>query len=245
MVNDGLTVLCGAAAVIGLLHTLLGPDHYLPFVAMARAGKWSLAKTVIVTALCGVGHVLGSVALGLIGIASGMAIFKLEEIESIRGDVAGWLLLSFGLAYAVWGIRRAIRFHAHSHAHIHLDGKSHSHQHDHHHNHVHVHHAAVAGADPDREARSVSPWVLFTIFLLGPCEPLIPILMYPAAQKSMWGVLLVTAVFGVTTLATMITIVTLGCVGIGASPFARLERYGHALAGLALLASGAAIMAGF
>jgi len=33
--------LCATAAGVGVIHTLLGPDHYLPFAAMARAGDWS------------------------------------------------------------------------------------------------------------------------------------------------------------------------------------------------------------
>ncbi|HOD34406.1 MAG TPA: hypothetical protein PLR20_01590 [Syntrophales bacterium] len=29
-----------------------------------------------------------------------------------------------------------------------------------------------------------TPWVLFTIFVLGPSEPLIPVLMFPAARNA-------------------------------------------------------------
>ncbi len=32
-----IVVLGIAAASIGFFHTLLGPDHYLPFIVMARA----------------------------------------------------------------------------------------------------------------------------------------------------------------------------------------------------------------
>ena len=41
--------LLGTAAVIGLFHTLLGPDHYLPFIAMTKARRWSTARTALVT----------------------------------------------------------------------------------------------------------------------------------------------------------------------------------------------------
>ncbi|MCM8821749.1 MAG: hypothetical protein NC831_02905 [Candidatus Omnitrophica bacterium] len=37
-------VLVGAAASLGFVHTALGPDHYLPFIVLARAGKWSKKK---------------------------------------------------------------------------------------------------------------------------------------------------------------------------------------------------------
>src|SRR3990172_6947200 len=67
MMTQELLLLAGTAAVIGLVHTLLGPDHYLPFIVISKSGQWSLKKTATVTLLCGVGHVLGSVALGLAG----------------------------------------------------------------------------------------------------------------------------------------------------------------------------------
>ena len=66
-----LALLLGTAVTIGFVHTVLGPDHYLPFIVMAKSGRWSAAKTAVVTALCGVGHIASSVALGLIGIALG------------------------------------------------------------------------------------------------------------------------------------------------------------------------------
>jgi hypothetical protein len=67
-------LLVGSALSIGFFHTLLGPDHYIPFVAMARAGSWTRRKALAVTALCGVGHVAGSVVLGMVGIAFGLTL---------------------------------------------------------------------------------------------------------------------------------------------------------------------------
>ena len=101
-------ILIATAATIGVVHTLLGPDHYLPFVALARSRSWSLRRTVAVTAVCGVGHVLGSIALGFLGLAFGWALSGLVDFAALRGTVAGWLLLAFGLAYTAWGVRRAL-----------------------------------------------------------------------------------------------------------------------------------------
>jgi hypothetical protein len=36
-------ILAGAAAGIGFIHTVIGPDHYLPFIVMAKARKWTRA----------------------------------------------------------------------------------------------------------------------------------------------------------------------------------------------------------
>ncbi len=61
-----IAILCGTAASIGLLHTLLGPDHYLPFIVMSRARRWTMTRTALITLACGIGHVLSSVLLGLV-----------------------------------------------------------------------------------------------------------------------------------------------------------------------------------
>jgi len=161
--NSGIIILCGTAAALGFVHTLLGPDHYLPFIVMNRARKWSAAKTAWITFACGVGHVLSSVVLGLIGIAFGVAVMKLEAFEAFRGNLAAWALIGFGFAYAGWGIHRGVRNRPHTH--LHLKGD-------------HSHESAVKA--------NITPWILFTIFVLGPCEPLIPLLMYPAAKESLF-----------------------------------------------------------
>ena len=235
-----LTILAATAASIGLLHTLFGPDHYLPFIAMSSARKWSLRRTLGITTLCGIGHVSGSLILGAVGIGLGWAVGGLEWFEGVRGGVAAWLLLGFGLAYTAWGLRRAIRNRPHTHWHGHTDGTLHEHTHIHAQDHAHAHSApAEQGV-----ASSVTPWVLFTIFIFGPCEALIPILMYPAAEGSWWGVALVALVFGIVTVATMLAIVTIGHLGLARLPLSGLERYSHALAGLALVACGLAIQLG-
>lgn len=235
-----LIILAATAASIGLLHTLIGPDHYLPFIAMSGARKWSLRRTLGITTLCGIGHVSGSLILGALGIALGWAVGGLQWFEGLRGGLAAWLLLGFGLAYTAWGLRQAIRNRPHAHWHSHADGTIHDHTHVHAKEHAHPH----AAAAKQRVGRNVTPWVLFTIFIFGPCEALIPILMYPAAGGSWWGVALVALVFGVATVATMLATVTLGYLGLSRLPLGRLERYSHALAGLTLVACGLAIQLG-
>jgi len=230
-----LGILAATAATIGFVHTVTGPDHYLPFIVIGRARNWSLARTLGVTTLCGIGHVLGSVVLGLIGIGLGVAVGQLDIIEGVRGDIAAWLLISFGLVYAVWGLRKALRDKPHTHVHRHSDGSSHSHHHSHHHEHSHVH------DEGSGSRRNLTPWALFIIFVLGPCEPLIPILMYPAATSSFGGLLLVAGIFSVVTITTMLMMVFLAQRGIRLIPMQRIERYAHVIAGVTILGSGLAI----
>lgn len=235
-----LPALAATAATLGFVHTALGPDHYLPFVVLSRARGWSAARTALVTTLCGLGHVLSSVVLGLVGITLGVALFKLEAFESFRGDIAAWLLIIFGFTYFVWGLWRALRNRPHVHEHAHDGGVEHSHVHSHGGGHAHVHEA---------ERRSMTPWVLFLIFVFGPCEPLIPLVMFPAAKGNMLHVVIVAAVFLVATVGTMLTIVMgvrYGLVTAARSDrltaaFGRMGRFSHAAAGLVVMACGGAI----
>lgn len=232
--ND-VMVLAAAAASVGIVHTVLGPDHYLPFVAMAQARKWTTTKTSFITVICGLGHVLSSVVLGFIGIALGIAVGRLEGLEAARGNLAAWMLTAFGLAYTVWGIRRALRNRPHSHHHHHANGTDHEHEHSHASEHVHPH---------AEHTPSITPWVLFTVFVFGPCEPLIPILMYPAATHSAGVVALVATIFSVATIGTMLIMVLVINAGARALPATKMERWSHALAGAAVLACGIAIHLG-
>jgi sulfite exporter TauE/SafE len=230
--SSELMALLITAASIGFFHTLLGPDHYVPFIVMAKSGRWSRRKTATITFLCGVGHVLGSVLLGLVGIALGLAVAGLEAVEAVRGGLAAWALIAFGTVYFAWGLRRALRNVPHAHAHSHLGGLVHTHTHVHTDGHVHAH--------PSKGGK-MTPWILFTIFVLGPCEPLIPLLMYPAAEGGPFDVAIVAAVFGGATVLTMMTVVLLAVRGMALFPFRSAERYVHALAGFAIALCGVAI----
>ncbi|MCA9625967.1 MAG: sulfite exporter TauE/SafE family protein [Myxococcales bacterium] len=229
------TILLGTAATIGLFHTLVGVDHTLPFIVLARSERWSLRKLWWVTGLCGVAHILSSVVIGTIGIGLGVALERLTLIESARGSFAARLLIGLGLAYMVWGLVKGRRAHRHSHLHHHEDGTVHVHDHDHAREHLHPH------RDRGRRLKAISVFGLFVVFVLGPCEALIPMLMAPAASGSYGLVAAVIGVFGAATLVTMLVVVTVGWFGMQWRGFNALERHLHALAGFAIAMSGLAI----
>jgi len=233
---DETMILMLTAASIGFFHTLFGPDHYVPFIVMAKAKKWSYLKTIFITVICGLGHVGSSIILGLLGIFLGLAVSQLEVVESIRGDWAAWALIAFGLMYFVYGIRQAIRNKPHQHFHAHSDGHLHAHKHQHQGEHVHVHEE-----NSQSLLKKPVPWALFIIFVLGPCEPLIPILMYPAAKQSVKLMFLVAGIFSLTTILTMLSAVLFMTFGVNLVSFKKAERYVHAISGLAILLCGCAI----
>mgnify|MGYP000358995267 CR=1 FL=1 len=149
MMNETL-ILAGSAAGIGFIHTVLGPDHYLPFIAMSKARGWSGALTAIITLLCGICHITGSIILGMVGLFFGIVVF-------------------------------------------------------------------------------------------GPCEPLIPLLMYPAAKSSALAVAAVGIVFGLVTIGTMLACVMVPYYGLSKISIPHAERYSHAAAGLTVFLCGGAI----
>jgi ABC-type nickel/cobalt efflux system permease component RcnA len=234
--STNLTILSWTAASIAFVHTIVGPDHYLPFIVMARARKWSIIKTTWVTILSGFGHVISSILLGAVGIGIGVGLNRLEILESHRGDLAAWLFVLFGLGYMVWGIWRISSGRPHKHKHRHADGTLHEHEHTHDHDHPHP-----AGHD-HAHRNNITPWILFTIFFLGPCEPLIPILMYPAAQASTWGIIQVSLIFGLVTIATMLSLVLLATFGLNFVRLGKLEKYVHVIAGATIMLSGIGIL---
>ena len=63
----------------------------------------------IVTFPVGIGHVMSSVILGIIGIAIGISVTKLVSVESFRGNIAAWLFIAFGFVYMVISMRNLIK----------------------------------------------------------------------------------------------------------------------------------------
>ena len=210
------TLLLGATASLAIVHTLLGVDHSLPFVALGRARGWTLARTLLVTAVCGAGHVASSVAIGALGVALGIATDALLWLESARGELAAALLIGFGLAYAAWAVWSRLR------------GRSVSHLH------------AGMGGRPD--ASRVTPWALFIVFVLGPCEPLIPLMVVPGIAGDWLTVAAVVGVFGLLTVAVMLLTVAAAYSGVGLLAGSRLTRHADVAAGMVVAASGAAVL---
>ncbi|MDP1581314.1 MAG: hypothetical protein Q8M02_13650 [Candidatus Didemnitutus sp.] len=229
----GLLVLLGSTVGVAVLHTLAGPDHYLPFIVMGKARNWPMRRAVWWTSVCGLGHVASSVLIALGAVALGVGLERVEVIEEFRGNLAAWAMMAFGAVYCAWGLKCAWRSRAHVHPHAHESGEVHAHGHTHSAAHLHAHGEGVGF--------NLTPWILFTIFVLGPCEPMIPLVMYPAAAGHWLSLVAVVAVFTLLTLGAMVGAVLLAARGIRFLPLQKIERYTHALAGAMVLISGGAM----
>jgi len=226
-------ILLGTAITIAFVHTFIGIDHYIPFIALSGANKWTMKKTFVIVFVCGLAHVLSSVALGFAGIALSSGVGFLVDIESIRGEIATYFLIAFGLIYTIYGIRRSVKNKTHSHTGT--DGHSFTHIHssderEHEHS-----------DEPAKKNKNIF-WGMMVVFVLGPCEPLIPIVMYPAATHNTFALVSVTAAFAVCTIGTMMLMTFLGIKGISLLNTHKLERYTHVLAGSAILLCGISIL---
>jgi sulfite exporter TauE/SafE len=230
--DSSIALLSVTAVSLGFIHTALGPDHYLPFIVLSEAKKWSIRKTLFITFLCGLGHVMSSVVLGLIGIAAGISVNRLVSVESFRGNIAAWLFIAFGLVYMIISVRNLYRKKKHTHRHFHSGGEHHAHEHSHSEEHIHIH---------DKDVVKTTPWILFLIFVFGPCEPLIPVLMYPAAQNNVPGTIMVSVLFSVVTIATMMSIVLAFKLGFSRINLKPVEKYTNLIAGAMIFLSGIAI----
>ncbi len=230
--ENSIALLSATAVSLGFIHTILGPDHYLPFIVLSEARKWNLRKTMMITFLCGLGHVLSSVLLGFAGIAIGLSVNRLVSVESFRGNIAAWLFIAFGLVYMIISIRSLYRKRKHTHTHFHPDSGNHVHEHSHISEHTHVH---------ETDKTRTTPWILFLIFVFGPCEPLIPVLMYPAAENNIRGTVIVALLFSIVTIATMMGIVLAFRLGFSKINLKPVEKYSNVIAGAMILLSGVAI----
>jgi len=216
------------AASLGFIHTALGPDHYLPFIVLSKARNWSVTKTMMITFISGVGHVGGSVVIGLVGIALGISMNKLTFIEGFRGDIVALLLIFFGLLYTIYGYYKFLKNGGHHHLpNFLIPGNLRE-----------MKHQVSHGLEEKVDETKLTPWVLFIIFVFGPCEVLIPMLFIPAVQRSSVGIASVAFFFGITTIATMMLIVYLGHLGSSFLKFKSKEKYMHLIAGLVILGAG-------
>ncbi len=216
--TSNLIVLAITAVSISFFHTASGPDHYLPFIVLSRARKWSIPRTVLLTVICGLGHVLSSVVLGLIGVYLGWQLNRLSFFQDMRGNVSGWALLILGLAYTAYGFRQAYLNRPHKHFDVLQDDVF-----------VFEHrHGEIVM--PDKRVK-VTPLVLFAIFVMGPSEPLIPLLFFSGTHRSITEVAVLISAFTLSTVITMTAIVLLGCYGYRFIQTEKLERYVHAIGG--------------
>jgi hypothetical protein len=103
------TFLASVAATgfaVAFMHAAL-PTHWLPFVLVGRAQKWTTLRTLSVTLLAGLGHVSLTIVLGLAVVAAGLAA------QSHLGGYFHWIVGALMAGIGVFYILRGRHRHAH------------------------------------------------------------------------------------------------------------------------------------
>jgi putative Mn2+ efflux pump MntP len=95
-------LLVGTVAVVGVLHTLV-PDHWVPITLLARRQGWTQARVARIALAAGFGHVLSTLAIGVLVWLIGTAFA--EHFGRVVSVVSSIALVIFGL----WVMLRSIR----------------------------------------------------------------------------------------------------------------------------------------
>jgi ABC-type nickel/cobalt efflux system permease component RcnA len=229
---------------VAFFHAAI-PSHWLPFVLAARGQRWSRGKTLAVTALAGLGHVLFTTLLGVLVVWLGIETSRLTG--SVFPFMAGGILILFGLYY----VMRHARGGGHGHVHFFGSGHGHSHhphdhphEHDHDHGHEHPHGPSQhSHDDPPSTRRSDAAVILglLAVLTFSPCEGFLPV--YLSGIHYGWsGFLFLSAVLAAATLAGMVAFTWLSLAGLERLKLAVLERYESAILGGLLIFLGIAVM---
>jgi nickel/cobalt exporter len=211
---------------VAFLHAAI-PTHWLPFVVAARAQHWKKPKTLAVTGVAGAGHVLFTIALGVLVVWGGMAINS--RIGRAFPFIAGGALIALGVFYLVRQIRGGTDHshlfgthlhykHEHHSDYHHTPPHSHAHEHDAHaHQYEHVDQEHDIAMIEQRWSQRRSDWVviagLFALLTFSPCEAFLPVFLIGA--KYGWvGFALLSSILAIATVAGMVVFTWLTLAGV-------------------------------
>lgn len=200
--------LASVAVGTALLHTLI-PDHWLPFVLIGNARRWSITETLVVSGFAALVHVGLSIALGFgalgLGLGAGATFGgTLERASSV-------LLLGFGALYAAWALRKGGHFHPGGNR-VHLAGQASTpcagHEGPGHPGHLHYH------ADEPLIAGRGSAGAFWLALIVGanPCVLILPLILETAGRGTA-ALVAVCLAYAVPTAALMTGLSVLGVAG--------------------------------
>jgi nickel/cobalt exporter len=229
-----LTTVAATGFTVAFFHAAI-PTHWLPFVLVSRARRWSRTKTLAVSALAGLGHVA---LTSLLGLAIAWFGFQLDEkLGRMFPWVAGGVLIAIGLFY-FWRQARGGVMHHHV-----LGAPHHASEHC---GHGHEHsHWDEELKDSELVATKSGDWPaisgLFVMLTLSPCEGFLPVYL-SGVQFGWHGFIVLSLILAVATLAGMMLFTWLTLVGLEKLEVKNLERYEAGLLGALFTLLGGLLM---
>lgn len=109
-----MTSILLSGLALSILHAVI-PNHWIPLVALSRKEKWSLSKTLNITAIAGGAHVLSTIFIGLL--ISFLSFHLTHAVEEFTAWISPALLIGLGI-YFIY------QHYHHHHFHLEADGQS-------------------------------------------------------------------------------------------------------------------------
>lgn len=257
-----LFLLLSAAATVAILHSIL-PDHWVPLAIVARTQRWSIMRTVRVSALAATGHIIASLVLG--GILALIGLQFQHELDTQQGHIIGGILVLTGLGFLIWGLMGGGHGHRHDgegHTHVHrfglrhehaeMDDHDHDHPHDHEHeehshDHLHNHEPVQEAKQPDKQQTLAGRLAAIVVPFGVAASPDLTILPVVLAAATLGGAAVVSilGVFAVLTLATFVGLTVLATLAGYQIKGAWLEKHANPITSLVLIAIGIVAFIGF
>jgi hypothetical protein len=186
------------------------PNHWIPLVVLSKAEKWNEKGTMGITAIAGFSHTLSTI---IIGIIVGFLGYKLSDSYSfIVGVIAPSLLILLGIIYLILSIRA---------------NKHHLHPHD------------ILNGDVKKKTTSAIILTLTISMFFSPCMEIEA--YYFVAGKLGWeGIIAVSLIYSIITVAGMLLLVWLGMKGIRKIQSHLLEHHEKTITGILLVVLGIA-----
>ncbi len=218
-------VLVGTAAAAAAGHALI-PDHWLPYVLMARARGMSRGRAAVMAAAGAVAHLFSTVLVGLLFALAGDMVAT--SISAGLDRAVGLVVIGLGLYFVsrgwpVWP-REAGPHDQEPH------GEEGSGRAEAEHRHAHPH-----------PRRAGSDYTLGAILGIRPCAEAIPIFL-AASTKGVFSSLAAVAAWSTVTVISMVGIVWLSARGLETLRFAWLGRHGQLISGAIIVAVGVATL---
>ena len=186
------------------------PNHWIPLVALSKSENWNEKSTLGITAIAGFAHTLSTI---IIGIIVGFFGYKLSGSYSfIVGVIAPSILIILGIIYIIISIR--------------------SNKHHHHHHDIHF---------DDKKKKTTTAIILaLTISMFfSPCLE-IEAYFFVASKLGWEGIIAVSIIYTIITIAGMLLLVWLGVKGIRKIKSHFLEHHEKTITGTLLIILGIA-----
>jgi nickel/cobalt exporter len=195
--------------VLSLIHALI-PNHWIPLIAISKTEKWTQRQTLWATAITGFAHTFSTI---IVGVVVGLIGYKLSASYNIVSTVAAPIILvGLGIVYVL------------------LDFKGGHHHHDHNN----------APSPSDKTGKSKWRAILTSLSIAMFLTPCIEIEAYyfQAGTIGWMGILIVSVVYLIMTIAVMLLLVYLGLKGIQTFNLHFLEHHEKGITGVVLIGLG-------